>query len=90
MLRVTIELIPNGQIDEKETLYHIDITNDGAGTKKMGKYKYQVIEHDNIGAGYTHYIPILEGYDVKHRRAGSVFKLIFNVLKHLFKSKGIT
>jgi len=85
MIRVTIDLIPSGQMDKRKSLYHIDIINDGTGTKGVGKYKYQIVEHDDIGGGFTHYIPIVDGIDVKHRRKDIVFKLINKVLKNVIK-----
>lgn len=90
MIRITIELIPNGQVENKRSLGHIDIINDGTGTKKNGNYKYSIVEHDPIlNTNLIHYIPIFEGSGVKHRRTDSVFKLLYRVLKHLFKVKGI-
>ena len=39
-LRVTIELIPRGIEELKETIFMMDITNDGSGSKEYGNYKY--------------------------------------------------
>lgn len=90
MIRVTIELIPNGQVENKRSLGHIDIINDGTGSKTFGNYKYSIVEHDPIiGTELIHYIPIFEGAGIKHRRSNSVFKLLYKVLRHLFKAKGI-
>lgn len=88
MIRITIELIPNGQVENKRSLGHIDIINDGTGTKTNGKYQYSIVEHDPIIAtNLIHYIPVFEGSGVKHKRNDSVFRLLFKVLKHAFKLK---
>ena len=85
MIRVTIELIPNGNIETKKSLGHIDIINGGTGTIKRGNYTYSVVEHDHLkGTNLIHYIPVLEGKNVKHKRMDSVFKLLYRVLNHCY------
>lgn len=38
MLRVTIDLLPYGDIDRKREIKVIDIANDGKGTQEFGNY----------------------------------------------------
>ena len=89
MLRIVVELIPDGDDSKKKSLYHVDIMNDGTGTTKRGQYHYNIFEHDHIGEGYIHYIPIDSGDGIKHNRSDSVLQLIFKILKHTLKIKKI-
>ena len=85
MIRITIDLIPNGDEKKKKSLYHVDIVNYGRGTIKRGQYYYEMVEHDHIGEGLIHYIPITKGCNIKHNRSDSIFKLLFKVIKDSFK-----
>ncbi|GEM_PF-2196708 len=46
MIKVTIELWPLGNKEEKSLLAEGTITNDGTGTAKEGNYKYFFTAHD--------------------------------------------
>lgn len=38
MLRITIDIIPFGIVEQRKTLYEIDIMNTGRGTHEKGQY----------------------------------------------------
>lgn len=38
MIRITIELIPRGDVTQKQHLGTADIINDGTGTRELGNY----------------------------------------------------
>ncbi len=39
MLRLTLDFIPYGELDNEETLGVIEIVNDGTGTEAVGNYR---------------------------------------------------
>lgn len=42
MLRITIDLLPNGSENDAEKLGVIEIWNDGTGTEEIGNYRYRI------------------------------------------------
>lgn len=76
MLKVTVELIPNGNCDKKEVIASADIWNDGTSPNKTGEYgSYQAI----IREGNREYHRQLNC----HRRCQSVWSLIRKILKEI-------
>ena len=73
MIRVTVELVPHGVEDLKETLGVMTIFNTGRGTFIKGDYAYAVIEEDKI---------VAEGC-LEHKRKESFWKLIEKISKEV-------
>lgn len=42
MIRVTVELVPNGDVTQKRVIGAGSIWNDGSGTKCRGNYQYEI------------------------------------------------
>lgn len=49
MIRVTVELLPYGMEDHKETLGVAYIANDGTGTQNVGNYNVEFMKHGGKG-----------------------------------------
>lgn len=76
MLRVTVELVPHGIEDRKETLATMEIANDGTGTRRTGNYNTRLIDKN----GRIHRTGRVE----EHPRLDlSVWKLIIKALSGL-------
>lgn len=83
MLRVTIELIPHGDISKTELLGRINIINDGTGNLKSGSYKYDYTEFDDIGCGLTQGSIMKEGSIKKFNRVEGFLQLCKQVFSKL-------
>jgi hypothetical protein len=79
MLRVTVELIPHGNLDKVETLGVAVITNDGSGDLAVGNYKYIVTDNFLLDKAI--------GSIVGHNRQEGFWKLVYLVLKEIFGEK---
>jgi hypothetical protein len=54
MLRVTVEVIPHGNEQQKSTIGLMEIVNDGNGTEHTGNYFYSLGDGKKINSGkYT-------------------------------------
>jgi hypothetical protein len=73
MIRVTIDLIPQGVEARKRTLYVMDIANDGTGDQDTGNYRGTLrAEYTSVRMGYV------RGFN---RRKQSVWSLVGAFLK---------
>ena len=81
MLKVTLELLPQGDEGAKQLLGTCYIINDGTGTAEAGNYRATVYHTSNV-LHKRH-----DDYTVrvfKHTRAQSPWKLVRKVLKEAF------
>lgn len=46
MLRITVDIIPWGNEEHRETIGVMDIINDATGTSKIGNYKIKYYDND--------------------------------------------
>jgi hypothetical protein len=53
MLRVTVELIPNGDEEGKRKLAQLDIVNDGTGTAWNGHYDVLLTQFERDGTAFV-------------------------------------
>ena len=62
MLRVTVELVPHGIEERKETLATVEIANDRSGTLESGNYNVtaRVADSDRVRTGRVTEFPRLE------------------------------
>lgn len=67
MLKVTIELIPFGDLTKIETIKRMIIVNDGTGTPETGNYVYEIDGKKSVLKGF--------------KRAQGAWKLLFKFLK---------
>jgi hypothetical protein len=51
MLRVTVELIPHGNENQKSTIGLMEIVNDKTGTEYLGNYYYSLGNTETINSG---------------------------------------
>lgn len=78
MIRVTIELLPFGDLLGRKTLAVMDIANDGTGDHRRGSYKARrnpKLEWEE---------KVVENYP---RQSYPVTKLVYLALKHFYEKK---
>ncbi len=81
MVRITIEIVPYGSLENKRILGSVDIINDGTGTKTIGNYSVTAIN----GNGKVFRKCKIEGY---RRKADSIWKLMKMVFDIIVDYKG--
>jgi len=52
MLKVTVEIIPFGDLEQKSTIAEITIWNDGTGTSEKGNYQYTAHHNEYAFSGH--------------------------------------
>lgn len=75
MLRVTIDILPHGSEEQRETLKVIDIVNDCTGNFTTGNYMVEMRDEDLCEESRTRV--------VRHKRADGCVALVAKVLKKL-------
>ena len=90
MIRVTVEIVPQGVESMKKTVFALTIFNDGTGTKEFGNYQYMATEtvDDMVWENFWNQEQkkVTYGGEVKHfRRRRTVKELIEIVLKQMIK-----
>ncbi len=77
MLRITIELLPLGSEENKETIGLMNIWNDATGTKVWGNYQYKIFKKNEPTEiwlrGFVRSFP---------RKKLNVWDLLFRALFH--------
>lgn len=87
MLRIIIELWPQGSYENKRTIGVMDIYNDGSGTERRGNYGYRVFKRRATVDGFSARLPISREGRIKNypRKSYSVWILVKRVLQDAFK-----
>ncbi len=61
MIRVTIELLPGGDVSRRRHLGTIEIANDGTGDEEKGNYAIRLSKFGNPGQTWIH--GVVKGFD---------------------------
>ena len=72
MLRITVEIVPFGVEEDKKTIGEMVIVNDGAGTRNLGSYYWNLKDDKGLA---------LFGEEVQHKRSHGVWPLIYKCLR---------
>ncbi len=64
MIRVTIEIVPRGREEHKNTLGTLEITNDGCGILAIGHYDYRFDSASGVETGYISFQRSLTACDL--------------------------
>lgn len=80
MIKVTVEIIPFGDVSRKQTLGIAIISNDGTGNKDIGNYEYVIGDVDFEGNLIQKIQSRFEG----HNRDESAWKLLAMILTKEF------
>jgi len=78
MLLVTIQLIPQGNVENARTLATIEIANLGTGNAKIGNYAYHVVSDRRSASGCR-----ATGLLVGWRRDRNLFPFIARILERM-------
>jgi len=81
MVRITIEIMPQGSRENRKVLGHVDIINDGTGTQTIGNYSITAVSKN----GKVFRKCRVEGY---RRKADSIWKLMKLVFDTIVDYKG--
>ncbi|NMB65624.1 MAG: hypothetical protein GYA16_12235 [Spirochaetes bacterium] len=80
MIRVTIELIPHGNIMYSEKIGEIDIINNLKGDEKLGLYDAVLRRYNNNKPSFF----LFSIENIKHKREDNVFILLHRVLNKMY------
>lgn len=83
MLRIKIELVPNGREEQTKVLGTVRIVNDSTGSIDVGNYIYEVTEFDDIGCGLCQGIILEQGRVWNHKRSDSFWVLISKIISKM-------